>query len=63
MTAVDFMLLRMQAGLSRERLAEAAGVSWRTIYRYEHGQCSMSVDKWLKCLDTMGYEILARPKH
>lgn len=49
--------LRTRAGMSREDLADAAGVNERTIQRWENGEVDpvkMSIETALKLADVLG---------
>ncbi len=54
--------VRTRAGLSRADLAKRVGVKYGTVWVWETGQHSPSLDSFLKVLEATGYEFLLRKK-
>ena len=54
--------VRTRAGLSRADLAKRVGVTYGTVWIWEKGEHSPSLDTFLKVLEATGYEFLLRKK-
>ena len=54
--------VRTRAGLSRADLAKRVGVTYGTVWIWENGQHSPSLETFLKVLEVTGYELLIRKK-
>ena len=58
----QILQLRKQAGLTREKLAQMAGVNAQTVYRVERGE-SERMSSIIKIAEALGYrvEIVLKP--
>lgn len=54
---------RKQLGLTQAELADLSGVSARFVFDVENGKPSVSFDKLLLVISTLGLELVVKPKN
>lgn len=55
--------LRERCGLTRQQLAIMMGVSYTHIWKWEEGHVCPSTDNFIKFVNSIGYEIVIKPKY
>lgn len=55
--------LRERCGLTRQQLATMMGVTYTHIWSWEVGRVCPSTDNFVKFVNSIGYEIVIKPKY